>query len=418
MKIIFFHQYFNTPSMSGSTRSYEMARRLVALGHEVHLITSFRDLDYFSGGWQLSREAGINVHWYHTPYSNNMSYPRRIMAFFRFAMAAFFKGLKLKGDLVFATSTPLTIAIPAVLTSKLKRLPLVFEVRDLWPEMPIAIGALKNPILIIAAKWLERWAYFNSEAVIVLSPGMKAGVLATGYSEDRIAVIPNGSDNVEFSVDDVMGIQFRDQRSWIGDKPLLVYTGAFGKINGVEYLIEVAAELLRRRSSIRVLLIGDGSERDMLVARAKELGVYEENLYFEAPLPKRDMAALMRAATVASNLVIDLPEARANSANKFFDALAAGKPVLLNHGGWMHELVSARECGLALWGKSPGQVAEELVSKLHDDQWIKFAGKEARALAEQFFDRDKLAEQFNQVLQSVASGNGEPVDKLAPGVYQ
>jgi len=417
MKIIFFHQYFNTPQMSGSTRSYEMARRLVDLGHEVHLVTSLRDFGAEANGWVQTNEAGIFVHWYHTPYSNSMGYARRMAAFFQFALAALFKGVKLRGDLVFATSTPLTIAIPAVLTSKLKRLPLVFEVRDLWPQMPIAVGALRNPFLKKAAKWLERWAYFNSKAVVALSPGMKHGVMETGYPEEKIAVIPNGSDNVEFAFDVDAGVKFRDQRSWISARPLVVYTGAFGKINGVEYLIYVAAELLKLGSDVRFLVIGDGAEYNMLVDLAKAFGVYEVNLYFEAPISKNEMPALLSAATLATNLVIDLPEARANSANKFFDALAAGKPILLNHGGWMHDLVCAHKCGLAMWGLSAAKVAVELDSKLHDHEWLNSAGKQARLLAEQYFDRDDLAKQFGLILESIKNDESVPVSHLAPGIY-
>ncbi|WP_344703199.1 glycosyltransferase, partial [Halomonas cibimaris] len=116
MRIIYLHQYFNTPEMSGGTRSYEMARRMVAAGHEVHMITAYREDDK-PGEWFTTDEAGIQVHWYPVPYSNHMSYGQRIKAFFAFAFAARKKALALEGDIVFATSTPLTIAIPGVLAS-------------------------------------------------------------------------------------------------------------------------------------------------------------------------------------------------------------------------------------------------------------------------------------------------------------
>src|SRR5690625_3260213 len=155
MKIIYLHQYFNTPEMSGGTRSYEMARRLVTAGHEVHMITSWRDPDRADENWFETVEAGVNVHWLPVPYSNHMSYGERIKAFSRFAHQAGTKAKELQGDVIFATSTPLTIAIPAISASKKHKVPMVFEVRDLWPELPIAIGALNNPILKWAAKRLE-----------------------------------------------------------------------------------------------------------------------------------------------------------------------------------------------------------------------------------------------------------------------
>src|SRR5690554_854503 len=132
MKVIYLHQYFNTPEMSGGTRSYEMARRMVAAGHEVHMVTSYREQDANRKGWFLTEEAGINVHWYPVPYSNHMGFVQRIKAFIAFALAARKKSVELDGDIIFATSTPLTIALPAVPASRKKKIPMVFEVRDLW----------------------------------------------------------------------------------------------------------------------------------------------------------------------------------------------------------------------------------------------------------------------------------------------
>src|SRR5690606_3755255 len=138
MKILYLHQYFNTPNMSGGTRSYEMAKRLVAAGHEVHMITSWvqetNHLDWFN-----EEIDGIKVHWFPNPYSNKMSYKQRIQAFLRFAYASMQKIATIPADIVFATSTPLTIAIPGVLGARKQKIPMIFEVRDLWPEVPIAM---------------------------------------------------------------------------------------------------------------------------------------------------------------------------------------------------------------------------------------------------------------------------------------
>src|SRR5690554_6477171 len=417
MKIIYLHQYFNTSNMSGGTRSYEMARRMVRAGHEVHMITSSRDSSSDQHCWQTTNEAGIQVHWYPVPYSNHMTYSQRVRAFFSFAKAARKKAIELSGDVIFATSTPLTIALPAVPASRRKKIPMVFEVRDLWPEMPIAMGALNNPLLRVAARRLERWAYENASAVVALSPGMKAGVVATGYPAEKIAVIPNSSDNKEFAFDADAAQQFRAARSWLADKPLLVYTGTFGKVNGVGYMVELAKALLARGSDVRILLVGDGAERDIVRQAAEVAGVYQNNLFIEAPLPKKEIPALLSAATMASALFIDLPEMRPNSANKFFDALASGTPVMLNYGGWMHELVNKHECGLAMWRQSIDAVDQELDSKMHDADWLSKAGQAARELAEQEFDRDVLANQLIATLDSVVKGKTTGVASIAPGIY-
>jgi len=414
VRVVYLHQYFNTPSMPGGTRSYEMARRLVAMGHEVNIVTSWREQDGRKG-WFQTEEAGIRVHWLPAPYSNYMSYRQRIQAFFDFAWHSARKAAALEVDVVFATSTPLTISLPAVYAAKKQKVPMVFEVRDLWPEMPIAMGALKNKSMRYAARELEKWAYRHSKAVVALSPGMKAGIVSAGFSSKKIAVIPNSSDNVEFAYNPTAEKIFRGSRPWLGDRPLLCYAGTFGKVNGVGYAVSLAKALLDRKSDICILLVGDGAERNLVIQDAKEAGVFEVNLFFEPEMPKSKMPELFSAATMCSSLFIDLPEMRANSANKFFDTLAAGKPAFINYGGWMHDLVTSNHCGLAMWRTPIDAVAAKLDSVMHDPSWLCKAGESSRRLAEEYFDRDKLAAQLEQLLISVLDGKAERAEDIAPG---
>lgn len=417
MKIIYLHQYFNTLEMAGGTRSYEMARRLVAAGHEVHMVTSWRNSDRRQAAWFTTDEAGIKVHWLPVPYSNHMSYRQRIVAFIQFALRSMWKAKQLGGDVVFATSTPLTISIPAIFAARSNRLPMVFEVRDLWPELPIAMGALRNPIAKWMAQRLERWAYKHSEAIIALSPGMKDGVVSTGYPAERVAVIPNSSDNIEFKYVEQAAAQFRAEREWLRHRPLLVYGGTFGKINGVDYLVKLAKELLAINVDVRILLVGDGQEKEAVLEVAKQAGVLGVNLFIEDSLPKHKMPALLSAATISVSLFIDLPEMQPNSANKFFDTLASATPILLNYGGWQHELVEARGCGLAMWRKPINEVALIVAQKICDDEWLNQAGNAARRLAETAFDRDHLAMLFGQVVTASASRHGDDAQKIAPGRF-
>ena len=240
MRIVYLHQYFLTPEMSGIVRSYQMARRLVAMGHEVHMVTSDQQAAANTPRWRESIEDGIHVHWAGVPYDNTMGYATRLRSFFTFAWRAARKAASLRGDLIFATSTPLTIAVPAVYASWRCKRPMVFEVRDLWPEVPIAIGAIRNPLLKAAARWLERFAYRNSERVVALAPGMREEIIATGYAADRVSVIPNGCDFDLFG-DAAAGRQLRAAHEWLGDRPLLVYTGTFTLLTGTTYLARLAA---------------------------------------------------------------------------------------------------------------------------------------------------------------------------------
>lgn len=402
--------------MPGSTRSYEMARRLVAMGHDVHMVTSWCKGDGRTSCFETV-ETGIKVHWLPVSYSNHMGYFERTRAFFKFAVLSARKAASLEADIVFASSTPLTIALPAIYTAKRKKVPMVFEVRDLWPELPIAMGALRNPLARFFANRLELYAYKNATSIVALSPGMKDGVIRTGYSSLKVAVIPNSSDIEMFRVDQSLGVDFRSQRKFLGDKPILIYTGAFGVINGIHYMVELAVELAKLKSNIHILLIGDGSKFNEVTAQAKIKGVLNNNLFIEKSLPKKNIPAALSCSTMASVLFIDKPEMRANSANKFFDALAAGKPVLVNYGGWMHELVMKHDCGLAMWNKLVPQVANELNNKMNDQDWLLEASISSRRLAEEFFGRDELASQLEQVLLAAYEGRPELSASIAPGFY-
>lgn len=417
MKITYLHQYFVTTNMPGCTRSYEMARRLVAMGHEVNMVTSWRESDDRSN-WFETEETGIKVHWLPLPYSNRMNYRDRIKAFFIFAWKAANKAASLGADVIFATSTPLTIALPAVYAKRKLKIPMVFEVRDLWPELPIAIGAIKNPLAKKLAIKLESWAYDHSSAIVALSPGMKDGISKTGVKPSRVAVIPNASDIEAFSsAHSGMHQESSSTKPWLSHHPLLIYTGTLGKINGVSYAVDLAVALRQRGSEVRILLVGDGAEREQIEQRANRQGVLGHNFFMENKMLKRDMPALYASADMTAAFFIDLPEMRANSANKFFDALASGKPVLLNYGGWMHDLVEKHACGLAMWEKPLDHVAAELDRVMHDPVWLADAGRNARGLAERYFDRDKLATQLERLLVAVKEGRGHEAESIAPGVY-
>lgn len=405
MEIVYLHQYFNTPQMPGGTRSYEMARRLVANGHKVHMVTS--DRAYQDGGkdWYITREAGIIVYWLPVPYSNHMSYLERIRAFFRFAWWSAKRAASIPVDVVFATSTPLTIALPAVYAARRQKIPMVFEVRDLWPELPVAIGAIRNPILISLARLLERFAYRNATAVVSLSPGMRDGVISSGYLPERVSVIPNSCDLDLFQVSPEFGIKFRKRFEWLGNRPLVLYAGTFGRINGVGYLVQMAAAMQKIEPEICFLAVGGGHEVEKVTELAKELGVLEQNFYLLPSLPKEEMPALFSAATVSTSLFIDLPEMWANSANKFFDALAAGKPVAINYGGWQAALLQETGAGVVLPPLDYDNAARMLVDFIHDPERLQRAGVAAHLLAHERFNRDKLATELEQVLLDAVSDN-------------
>jgi glycosyltransferase involved in cell wall biosynthesis len=397
MKIIYLHQYFNTPSMPGGTRSYEMARRLVKMGHQVEMVTSWRENDE-RNDWFVTEEAGIKVHWLPVAYSNKMGFKDRVMAFNKFALGAAKKAIELEGDVVFATSTPLTIAIPGIIASKIKRIPMVFEVRDLWPELPIAIGALNNPILKLAAKILEKIAYFNAKRIVALSPGMLEGVVKTGYPHSRVSMIPNSSDIELFKADRNKAQEFRHKFEWLQNRPLIIYCGTMGQINGVEYLAKVAKSMLDINREVRFLVIGHGKMESFVKNEAEKLGVLNNNFFMKDQIPKQRMPEVFAAANISTSTFIDLPEMWANSANKFFDTLASGTPAMINYHGWQSELLKETGAGFVVDVNSPESAAQEINKRINDADWLKKAGKAALKLAKTRFSRDLLAQKLEKVL--------------------
>lgn len=407
VRIVYLHQYFATPQMSTGTRSYEMARRLVQRGHEVHMIASRTDSQKVAVQWDHELVAGIRVHWLPVPYANAMGTMRRILAFAQFATLAADHAARLRPDVVFATSTPLTIAIPGAYASMRRQVPMVFEVRDLWPELPRAVGALTNKPALALATWLERQAYRRSRKVIALSAGMAEGIARTGYPRTDIATIPNGCDLTAFNVDESAGQAFRAARPWLGDRPLVLYCGALGRINNVSYLVELAGQLLPLAPEVRFLIMGRGGQEQLVRENARRLGVLDVNLFMEQPIPKSAVPAAMNAATVCTSLFLPLSAMEANSANKFFDALAAGRPIAINYGGWQKELILDNDCGIVLGADPDRQVAGQLLDLLADPDRLHSMGTAARSVGVNQFDRDVLARQFIEVIESCGPAVGD-----------
>ncbi|NQT39443.1 MAG: glycosyltransferase family 4 protein [Planctomycetes bacterium] len=400
MRIIYLHQYYVSPDEAGGTRSYEMAREAVARGHEVHMVTT--DRTGGGRGWTRTAESGIHVHRYPVAYSSKMGYIRRIRAFFEFAWAASQKAAKLPGDVVYATSTPLTIAFPGVHAARKHSIPMVFEVRDLWPETPIAVGALRNPLTIAAARWLERFAYRNAAHIVALSPGMKEGVVRTGYPAEKVTVLPNISDRKRFGVSAEVGIEFRRRYAWLQDRPLVVYAGALGVVNRVDYLARLAQAVARRDPEIRFLVVGSGKEEEKVRRVAGELAVLDRNFFMLPPVPKADMPAILSAADMCTSVVQDTKEMWNNCANKVFDAHAAGRPILINHQGWHADRIRETGCGLVLHPQDVESSADELVAAIRDRGWLDRACAASRRVAKERFDRDTLAAQWVSVVTAAA----------------
>ncbi len=382
-----------TRAGGGGTRSYEFARHLVGAGHEVTMVAAGQ-----------SREVeGIDVVGVGGAYSDymratGMGYGRRIAAFGRFAAGATTAARRgPRPDVVFATSPPLTIALPAIAAARRHRAPLVFEVRDLWPRAPIEMGALRNPVARRLAEAMERRAYRAAAHVVALSPGMADGVAATGVPRERITVIPNASDLDLFSPDVDPG-DLRE-RIGVGDAFVAAYFGTMGEANDLGQVVE-AATLLRDRgeNGVAFVLQGEGKRRAGIEDEIRRRGLTNVKLLPGAD--KESAARLAAASDVCLTIFKDVPVLATNSPNKLFDTFAAGRPAIVNTDGWQRELVE-RGAGLFARPGDPADLAAQVLALRDDPALAKRLGEGARKLAEEEFDRRLLAERLERVLGSV-----------------
>ena len=351
MKIIYLHQYFKFPNESGGTRSFDLATGFLGSGHQVEILTLTSDEKYKTGKrWYKLKKDGLVVHYVFLPYTNEMTYLKRSKIFLQFLWFSSFKLVSLKGDLVLASSTPLTIGIPALIKKWIHKTPFIFETRDIWPEAIIAIGALNNKILQQILYFLERVIYKNAAAIVPLSVDMKLSII-TRYpklASKPIEVIENISEIDRFQNGYNKSISVLKEK--IGFKPrfTVLYAGTFGLVNGLHYVIELAYKLSDLDPSIVFVLIGEGAKKESVIQKAFDKGVLNKNVFILDSVSKNELPQLYFESDMGSSFVISVRELWANSANKFFDTLAACKPILINHEGWQKEKIIQENIGYVL----------------------------------------------------------------------
>lgn len=396
MHVLYFHQHFSTPRGAAGIRSYEMARHLIERGHAVTMVCGSFGLGQtgldqpFRRGCRRGMVDGIAVIEFDLSYSNRDGLLKRSLTFLRYAFGGLRVALSERYDLLFATSTPLTAGVPGIAGRWLRGKPFVFEVRDLWPELPRQMGVIKNPLALGALSALEWLSYRSAGRCIGLSPGIAAGIAGRCATGHRIAMIPNGCDN------DIFGCP---PPAWrppgVGPDDLLaVFTGTHGKANGLDAVLDAARVLQERgRHDIKLLLVGDGQLKPGLQERAKAERLH--NVMFHAPVNKERLAGLMAGADLGMQVLANVPAFYyGTSPNKFFDYIAAGLPVLNNYPGWLAELITEANCGFAVPPDDPDAFADALECAARDRPDLAAKGARAALLARSRFDRRLLAGQW------------------------
>ena len=398
MHIVYIHQYFTTLAGSSGTRSYEFARRWVQAGYKVTVITSvaqlakddLKEAQYIKKNVKRFMLEGIEVLALEIPYHQTMSPLWRILSFLRFVCQATFLSVRLKKiDMIFATSTPLTIAVPALVNRIFRKVPFVFEVRDLQPRGVIAHGFIKNRFVIKFFYWLEKFIYQKSIGVVALSTDSKGYIDEITKEPDKTITVPNCSDIDLFKpLNERKKQKIRAEMGW-EDKFVIVHAGTMGKVNGLYRIVEAAAQI-RDYHAICFVFIGDGKEKASLEKMVESLEL--NNVLFLDSLPKQELARILPAADVGLMSIDKMPHMQFNSANKFFDALSCGLPVLLNYGGWQKEVLDKHRAGLGCDIFNDDEFIENVLTLFKNPDLRMTMGPNARKLAENEFNRDILAQ--------------------------
>ena len=396
MKVLYFHQHFTTPDGASGTRSYEFARRLVKNSHQVVMVCGSFGIGStglnkaFDSGKRRGIVDGIDVIEFKLPYDNEQNMLRRSLVFVRYALKSILIALTESYDVIFATSTPLTAGIPGIVGRWLRWKPFVFEVRDSWPELPIAMGVVTNPVVILLLRILERCIYLSANHVIGLAPGIILEAHEKGVSEGDTTLIPNGCDE-----------EFNGQpRVLSGDGVRMIFSGAHGRANGLNQILNVALELKQRGlNDIQIIFVGEGSEKAGLIERAEQEGL--ENCKFLSAMPKRELIPLLHSCHFGIMCLDNVPSFyNGTSPNKFFDYIASGLPIAINYPGWIAELVGKHQCGFVAKPGDAGEYVEQLLYTINNPKKVTEMSVEAIRLSNQF-RRDDLATRFEKTLIKV-----------------
>lgn len=387
MNLLYIHQYFCPPGGAGNNRSFEIAAEWVKAGHQVTMLTStayFPENLCFSGPVKEMDIAGIRVIALNVAYKHMMGFKERIKAFLRFYRAAMTQAKQLPiPDLIYASSTPPTVGEMGRKLARRWNIPFVFETVDVWPDVPQGMGILKNRLLL---SWLHRRTnriYAAADLIVALSDGMAEQVCSHIEDHSKVVVRYNGTNPQAFPFEPRVPQKSTE----------VIYTGTVGKANGIDALLLLCKDVeASGRSDIHFTVLGGGNALENAKAQAIFLNL--KQLKFIATVPKEEVAGILANAAIGIVTFAPYPVLEANSANKFYDYLSSGLPVLLNYEGWQAKYLQEHSCGLSTKMGDRKGLFENLIRLVDDPDLRQRMGKQGREVALKYFDRREIAKQL------------------------
>ena len=377
---------------------YEMTKRWVAAGAEVTVITSLYDKSDLKPQGFVTNFIydGVKVKLINVRMSNKDPFAKRIFLFAVYMISSTWYALTMKADIVISSSGPITVGLPGIMAKKIRRIPFIFEVRDLWPNGAIQIGAITNKNAIKLARWFERSCYKNADHIVAASVDMKA-YIEQFDNQKPITIVPNASDNELLQS---INLDF-DMPDWTYGKKLVLYTGTLGLQDECSAVVYLADELKKRgRDDIEVILIGEGKEKILLQEMAAQLKL--EHIHFLGLISKEDVMRWLVKSHISLLTVMPLPYLDTASPNKLFDAFAAGVPVVQNTQGWIKEYLDKKNCGITVPHRNPVAMADAVLSIIDNPQTWKTMSDNARKVAHEDFDRNVLAARMLEAIKITA----------------
>lgn len=405
MKILYLCQVFEVGNDAGSERHFYFCKYAVRHGHTATAITS--NVDYKNAKTRIEdREGtikrivdGVNIYYVYSYANFRGSFLKRVYYYLTYFFSTIIQAFKIdKPDIIYAVSTPLTVGLLGYIISRLRGIPFVFEVTDLWPEAAVECGVVKNKWLIKIVNWLAMFCYRKSAHIVGLGNGICKGIIAKGIDSKKVSLITNGVDLSLFentSIDKSIRLKIRAEYGF-EDKFVVMYMGAHGAYNSLGTIID-AALLLKDDPRFLFVLIGDGDEKPKLQKRIPDHDL--DNVRFLPPMPRVDSPGMLSAADAFA-----LPNRKGdffagNLPNKLFDFLASSRPVVVTGSGETPDLVIKAGAGKCMPPEDTRGMVNALIElagmSVEERMTIGLKGRE---YVFKHYDREILSKQFLQIL--------------------
>jgi len=405
MHILFLTDNFPPETNAPASRTHEHAKRWVASGHRVIVVTGAPNFPsgnlhegYRNALWQRETMDGIEVVRVWTYMTANEGFVRRTLDYLSFMVTGFLASLFLpRPDVIVATSPQFFTSCAAWVVSLLRRRPFVFELRDLWPDSIVAVGAMRDSAAIRAMRRLEYFLYRRASRIVSVTHSFKRVLSGNGIDPEKIVVVPNGLDVGSYQPGERP--QELERRLGVEGKFVAAYVGTIGMAHGLSALLETAA-MLKSRPDIAFVLVGTGAEQAALAQRCKDERL--DNVIFVGAVSKAEVREYWKLCDVALVLLRDSPLFEHVIPSKMFEAMGTERPIILGVRGESRGILEAAQAGIAISPEDSGELAEAIVALAGDPARRERLGKSGRRFAIREFNRDHLADKMLSVLASAA----------------